>query len=75
MDDEDVLEKLDMYGFMLRVLKVIGPELQRSKEAMQVDNSLMKERLKLLGDRAKPLIKALGIPEKLLAEAEWTNDS
>ncbi|MEM0117159.1 MAG: hypothetical protein QXX17_01315 [Conexivisphaerales archaeon] len=74
MDDEDVLEKLDMYGFMLRVLKVIGPELQKSKDVMQVDNSLVRERLKLLGDRAKPLIKALGIPEKMLTETEWTDD-
>lgn len=75
MDDEDVLEKLDMYGFMIRVLKVVGPELQRSRDAMRIDNSLIKERLKLLGDKAKPLIKALGIPEKVLTESEWVASS
>lgn len=74
MDEEDVLEKLDMYGFMLRVLKVIGPDIQKAKEAILAENPIIKERIKLLGDKAKPLVKLLEISEELITSSEWMNE-
>jgi uncharacterized protein (UPF0335 family) len=74
MNDEDVLEKLDSYGFMLKVLEVLGPRLQRSGEALRQENSMLRERLKLLGDKARPVVKALGIPESMLNESDWARE-
>lgn len=72
--EEDILESLDCYGFMLKVIDVLKPEFESWKGA-PVDNALLKERLRLLGEKARPVVRALGLSESILAEAKWQKES
>jgi hypothetical protein len=73
MDEQDVLETLDCYGFMLKVIEILKPEFESWKGA-PVDNALLKERLRLLGEKARPVLRALGLSEAILAEAKWQTE-